>query len=139
MIYDSKTWTYTLSTGSQVYACDGVLGIDHLGEVVEGWDGDLFRRDDLDFAAEERREIADYVIAKWQAWAAAENRSVRVFMDLTDFECELGNAPKTSVYATEDDIREHCAGHIDACGFVEVEIQLVRIVQPERVGETHGG
>ena len=64
--------------------------------------------------------------------AITPTRIVRAYMDLTDFEHELGHAPRTQIYATEHDLRRLCVSHIDECGIVEVEVRLVRVVQSSR-------
>jgi len=56
----------------------------------------------------------------------------RGFVDLTDFDHEIGEAPRSSIYATEADIERLCADHIEECGYAEVEVRLVRIVKPRK-------
>lgn len=67
--------TLTLSTGRVVDAHDGVLGLTDAGDLVEGYDSTLESAwmpgtDDEEFTDAERVEIADAVIARWQAWRA---------------------------------------------------------------------
>lgn len=61
--------TLTLSTGRKVYANCGIVGINDKLSTSEGYDGDLPTRDEFDpesdWAADERRELADYMIALW--------------------------------------------------------------------------
>jgi hypothetical protein len=58
-------------------------------------------------------------------------RRVRVFMDGVDWDYEVGTAlGGNKVYPSIECLRE-CIGHnVDRCGIVEVEMTLVRIVQP---------
>lgn len=51
------------------------------------------------------------------------------YMDMVDFECELGLASGgNTVYATEAECRKNkkC---IDECGLVEVKVEVTRIIQ----------
>lgn len=68
MKYDSDH--YELSSGRRFYANRGILGIGDDAEplqVSEGYDGGVGGPDD--FSESERREIADFMIARWQAFA----------------------------------------------------------------------
>lgn len=69
MKYDGESGLYTLSTGTEVDAHRGILGLSagENGEVFSGYDGRVFT-DGLTVA--ERREIAEYMSALWMAWAA---------------------------------------------------------------------
>ncbi len=70
----------TFSTGRQAYANRGIIGLDMSGEVYEGYDGTFycFLSEDeilsLDYydkmqpTAEERKELADFMIARWKAY-----------------------------------------------------------------------
>lgn len=79
----------TLSTGREIYACLGTVGlreVDGKIELTEGFDGKLHsdlewytdeekaqldEEDRLDFLTpQERVEIADYMIARWQEFRA---------------------------------------------------------------------
>jgi hypothetical protein len=58
------------STGREFYAHAGLLSVsvdDGETDIYYGYDGGLSTSD---FTAEEKREVADYVIALWQRWAA---------------------------------------------------------------------
>lgn len=62
-------------------------------------------------------------------------RRVRVFMDKTDWDHEVGEAAGgNKVYASVDDLRESekC---VDECGIVEVEITLVRVIHEDRFAQ----
>lgn len=72
--------TYTLSTGMCIAANNGIIGLCPDGGVFEGYDGCIEDHDaagDPDFASlthAERVEIADYMIARWQAYRAKHVR-----------------------------------------------------------------
>jgi hypothetical protein len=73
---------YVLESGRRVYSNRGILGIDPLGEVFEGYDGGVVTDGrDLDIATtpdewrelaawtpEERAEVADEMIRRWTAF-----------------------------------------------------------------------
>lgn len=74
---------YSLSSGREFYACRGIIGLDPDGPYVyEGSDGELhdeadnFHADhygtapdhDDRWTPEERRELADFMIAAWQRY-----------------------------------------------------------------------
>jgi len=66
-----------LSTGTRFYAHAGVVGVGEGGKgtITTGYDDDTYDRDDsgdVEFTAEERREIADEMIRRWEAWATKE-------------------------------------------------------------------
>ena len=59
---------YRLRSGRRFYAHGGVLGMDDVGEsITEGWDGGV--EAGAPFTARERREIAEYMVARWRRWA----------------------------------------------------------------------
>lgn len=59
-----------------------------------------------------------------------DERRVRGYMCLIDWECELGEASDGSrVYPSESALRRYHTP-ADHCGVVEVEVRLVRIVHP---------
>jgi len=69
MRFDEKADEFELSTGRRFYANNGVLGVsadhevwDRL-ELFEGFDGTVFAEE---FTTEERREVAEYMIALWR-------------------------------------------------------------------------
>lgn len=52
------------------------------------------------------------------------------YMDLTDFECELGAAAGGNlVFPSIEDCRRVNADCIDACGIVEVEVRFRRVIR----------
>jgi hypothetical protein len=55
----------------------------------------------------------------------------RGFMDRVDFDYELGAAlGGNTIYPDLNDLHEHATHDLDECGIVEVEVRLVRIVEP---------
>jgi len=69
---------YRLSSGREFYANGQILGITRDGRLTEGYDSEieLEWRDpegeewsDTPFTVAERREIADYMVARWLVWA----------------------------------------------------------------------
>ena len=75
MKYDPKTHNITLASGREFYAFGGVLGLGGRDNAFHdklyyGWDGDVWPVPD--WTPEERREIADAMIARWQAFALPE-------------------------------------------------------------------
>ena len=53
------------------------------------------------------------------------------YMDLIDFECELGCASDgNTVYPTIEDLKQ-ARPCVEQCGIVEVEVRFRRIVQPK--------
>lgn len=68
--YDPKKGGHVLilnTTGKKIQANQGLLSIDHDGEIFEGYDGPDPLPSDLKPA--ERQEIALTMIARWAAWA----------------------------------------------------------------------
>ena len=74
--------TYTLSTGREIRAHRGILGLEPIGRgyaeewesrIYEGYDGQLHVGEKPSqpgaLTAAERREIADYMIREWDEWA----------------------------------------------------------------------
>jgi hypothetical protein len=68
-----------LSTGKEIYANHGYVGINERGELSEGYDGDIgfgdFEagyddNDPYELTPAERHELADYVIGLWQRYKA---------------------------------------------------------------------
>lgn len=77
MRYDSGE--YVLSTGRSFSANRGILGVSPLetGVVFEGYDGQVCMIDQHEimnertpFTKAEKREIADFMTALWDAWPA---------------------------------------------------------------------
>lgn len=79
MIYDDETDEFVLSTGRRFYALNGHLGLTWVdpsiatygSDGVVGLDHLLDPDNDERFTADERREIAEAMIAAWARWAAA--------------------------------------------------------------------
>lgn len=67
---------FVLSTGRAFYAYDERLtpwsGAGAPGSLSYGYDGRVDEFDDAPLTDAERREIADYVVARWEAWARGE-------------------------------------------------------------------
>lgn len=62
--------TYVLSTGREFYANRGLISINELGEIAEGYDGGIQLECEWDeefqpWTKDERREFADYMIRLW--------------------------------------------------------------------------
>ena len=70
MAKDSGRDEIELSNGRKISANCGILGIDNEGNLYEGYDGVLFdsRHDNAQWTAEERRELAQFAIERWQKW-----------------------------------------------------------------------
>ena len=67
MIYDEDAGEFALASGRRLRSHGDLLSIDEPdGYVSYGYDGDYLG--EPEFTPEERAEIADYMIAKWQAW-----------------------------------------------------------------------
>lgn len=49
------------------------------------------------------------------------------FMDFTDFNWEVGEAPEVRVYSTEEQLRVRKC--VEECGIVEVEVRIIRVVK----------
>jgi hypothetical protein len=64
--------TYVLSSGREFYANRGILGIaPREGELYEGYDGGVYIDEPgEEWTADEKRELADYMIALWSQWKA---------------------------------------------------------------------
>jgi hypothetical protein len=67
---------YLLESGRTFRANGGILGINSEELLTEGYDSELengydttFEFDQPPLTAEERREIADYMIERWKEWA----------------------------------------------------------------------
>lgn len=56
------------STGRTFYAHCGLLSPGADGELMEGYDGTVWAGEDEPWTPEERAEIADFMIAEWQAF-----------------------------------------------------------------------
>lgn len=56
------------STGKHVYAHNGIIGLGPDLHVYEGYDGGI---DTAGLTAEERRELADYMIGLWTQFRTA--------------------------------------------------------------------
>jgi hypothetical protein len=69
MHYDDKVGEWVLSSGRRFYAFSDILGVsveepDYLHYGSDGAVHDLH-----DFTREERREVAETMIARWREWA----------------------------------------------------------------------
>ena len=58
--------TIQLSSGRVLDPNCGVVGVNHKLEVYEGYDSSWIRY----FTADEKRELADVMLARWQAYRA---------------------------------------------------------------------
>ena len=69
--HTSETWgdsydDYKLSTGKELSANRGIIGIDPLLNISEGYDGEI--DDDYLLTKEEKIEVADYMISLWEKY-----------------------------------------------------------------------
>lgn len=53
--------------GKRIYANRGILGLNGDGELYYGYDGEVWQAGG--FTLKQRREVADYMINLWNAWA----------------------------------------------------------------------
>lgn len=71
MKYDVEQSEFILNSGKVLSANCGILGLSANAEdsetLFEGYDGSNGRRED--FTAEERKEIAEYMISLWKEWS----------------------------------------------------------------------
>ena len=70
-----KDDSYTLSTGKEINANCGILGInkdDGIIRIYDGFDGRAYGHEKLN--KQERRELADYVIALWNQWVESSEK-----------------------------------------------------------------
>ena len=65
MTWDGENDEWVLTTGTRFYAFSGALSV-RRGRLAYGSDGSVAESSDL--TADERREIADHVIAEWEVW-----------------------------------------------------------------------
>lgn len=64
-------------SGREFYAFKFTIGISNIGQVKQGWDGEIDGIDD--FTPEERAELADHMIALWQRFKRCGSLSASVF------------------------------------------------------------
>lgn len=71
--------TYALSTGREIKANWGIIGLSTDGVLTEGYDGRLLGHlgdsddyDPADWTAAERAELADFMIARWTEFKALQ-------------------------------------------------------------------
>jgi hypothetical protein len=74
VIWNQRTGRYELSTGREIVAMYGVMGLDagqSGGTLYHGYDGALW---DIEppLTQREREEIADAMIARWREWRETE-------------------------------------------------------------------
>jgi hypothetical protein len=76
MNYDENEDEYTLSTGTRFSANQGIIGINPQIYISEGYDGGInigFDENEdwrlKEFTTEERKEIAEFMIALWTKFA----------------------------------------------------------------------
>jgi hypothetical protein len=61
------------SSGNVVEVCQGVVGLSLDGkDTYEGWDGGL-NEGGGPLSQQDRAELADHMIASWQAWKATQD------------------------------------------------------------------
>lgn len=64
--------TYQLVSGRTVAAFDGIVGINHGGDIFVGYDSELFvegeLRDDPMWTSAERADLADHMIEQWKTF-----------------------------------------------------------------------
>ena len=72
---------YELSTGRRFTANRGIIGLNADNDLTEGYDGGIYvggnpwDEPDETWSAAEKAELADYMIARWQAFKAAPTRT----------------------------------------------------------------
>ena len=72
---------YELSTGRRFSANRGIIGLNADNDLTEGYDsgiyigGNPWDEPDETWSAAEKAELADYMIARWQAFKAAPTRT----------------------------------------------------------------
>jgi hypothetical protein len=57
------------SSGRELYANNGIIGIDEAGDTFGGYDGSLEYLDDP-LTKEERKELSEYMIERWKKYAS---------------------------------------------------------------------
>ena len=63
-------------------------------------------------------------------FAEKDQNYVIGYMDLTDFECELGAAKGGNrVFSSIEDCKKNKKNCIEECGIVEVKVEAIRIIQ----------
>ena len=82
MTWDAETASFRLNSGRILPVQQGIMGLSMVpdldGDVLtEGsarffWFGDVPYSDGLPLTEDERRDIAEFMIARWQAWARGE-------------------------------------------------------------------
>lgn len=60
------------STGKRAYANNGIIGLSPTGEVSEGYDGSF-----PSLTNEEKLELANYMLARWEEFKLSIPRRVR--------------------------------------------------------------
>lgn len=74
MIYDQSDNLIFETTGKKIYAHCGIIGLsEELRSVYDGYDGIIetsYHDDDESLTVDERKELADYMIAIWTRYAA---------------------------------------------------------------------
>jgi hypothetical protein len=77
-----------LPSGRRVYANCGIIGIDADGAISQGFDGRIWvdgpANDDGPWTAEERAQLANIAIKRWQAFAGIEPRNDAELIDGID-------------------------------------------------------
>ena len=63
---------YRLASNRTFYAYDGIVSVHPGGHLTEGYDSRVSEFHDEPLTFEERREIADEMIARWSKWACGE-------------------------------------------------------------------
>lgn len=71
MTYDEQTGDTIFSTGRRVDAHAGIIGINADGEIFDGYDGGFDVPPHNPLTADEKRELADEMIARWQRYRDA--------------------------------------------------------------------
>ena len=74
MEYDSAKEILTFASGTKVSVNCGIVGIDHHGQLYEGYDGPIYHYPDDEYSTELSRlsgpedciELADYMIERWK-------------------------------------------------------------------------
>jgi len=74
MIFNDRG--YTLSTGRRFYSWTDRLSVGDDGVLAYGHDSSVSEFEEVPLTPDEKREIAEYMIDRWKAWAAAAARCI---------------------------------------------------------------
>jgi len=73
MKYNDKTDHLVFENGKEIYAHNGIIGIDEELTISEGYDGGI---EEMDLTGNEKVELADYAIALWEKYRSSEFKNI---------------------------------------------------------------